>query len=100
MKQYRSALLGQLTLVGVLATAAWRGLEIWAWWVPYIFGAPQQWARVYERTFAQATSILPRRDGDLPPDAVHVELQILLVAALITGGLAIARRPTDEVGVV
>jgi len=66
---------------------------VWAWWPPYLFGASAHWSQVYARAFAQTTPILPRWGNHLPPDALHLVLQILLVGTVITGGIAIMRQP-------
>ena len=85
--------------LAVLATAIWLGLQIRSWWIAYIFGASEQWARVYARAFAQATAVLPRWGNHLPPDAMHLVLQILLVGAVVTGVRAIVRSGGEEVRV-
>jgi hypothetical protein len=69
----------------LLAITIWVGLQLWTWWPPYLFGASQHWAEVYARAFADSTRILPRRGNHLPPDALHVVLQILLSGAAATG---------------
>ena len=68
--------------LAALATSAWLGLQIFSWWPPYLFGATDQWAQVYARAFAQATPILPRWGNHLPPDAMHLVLQLLLVGSV------------------
>jgi hypothetical protein len=65
--------------------AVWLTLQVASWWVPYVFGASANWAAVYDRAFAQSMQILPRWGPHLPPDAMHLVLQILLVAVLWTG---------------
>ncbi len=77
-----------LSLSGI---AAWLALQLWSWWPPYIFGASDRWAAVYARAFAQSTRILPRWGNHLPPDALHLVLQVLLAGTLTTGVRA-ARR--------
>lgn len=77
--------------VAVLATFIWLGLQIWSWWIPYAFGASEQWARVYARNFANSTAVLPRSGNHLPPDGLHLVLQILLMGTVVTGARAIFR---------
>jgi hypothetical protein len=48
---------------------------------------------VYARAFAQAAPILPRWDHHLPPDAMHVTLQVLLAGTVVTGLRAVLARP-------
>jgi hypothetical protein len=79
--------------VAILATAVWLGLQLATWWPPYLFGASEQWSKVYERAFARATPILPRWGHHLPPDAMHVVLQVLLSGTVATGTMALLRRP-------
>jgi hypothetical protein len=77
--------------VALLAIAIWLGLQLATWWPPYLFGASDQWARTYARAFAEATPILPRWGRHLPPDAAHFVLQVLLLGAVATSGMALIR---------
>jgi hypothetical protein len=86
-QQRRWAMWLSLSLVGV-----WLALQVWTWWPPYIVGASERWAAVYARAFAQSTRILPRWDNHLPPDALHLVLQVLLSGTLATGWRS-SRRP-------
>lgn len=63
----------------------WFGLQLATWWLPYLFGASPAWADVYGRVFAQQTQVLPRWGAHLPPDAMHLTLQVLLVGVLVSG---------------
>lgn len=76
----------------LLAITIWLGLQLWTWWPPYVFGASPRWADVYARAFAGSTRILPRRGSHLPPDAMHVVLQILLAGAAATGMTPLLRQ--------
>jgi hypothetical protein len=71
--------------------AVWLGLQIKSWWVPYLFGAAPEWQLTYERTFSQSYKFLPTYGSHLPPDAMHAVLQLLLVAATLTGLIAAAK---------
>jgi hypothetical protein len=82
--------------LAVLATAAWLAIQIWSWWIPYAVGASVRWARVYARAFAQATPVLPRWGNHLPPDGMHVVLQILLIGTVVSGIRATFRRREAE----
>ncbi|MGA8142602.1 MAG: hypothetical protein WB987_01800 [Candidatus Acidiferrales bacterium] len=62
----------------------WFGLQVWSWWVPYIFGASAQWQRTYERTFSRTLNFLPTFGKHLAPDAMHTFLQIFLLLAIVT----------------
>ena len=72
--------------------AVWLGLQLWTWWPPYLFGASDHWSQVYARAFAQSTPILPRWGDHLPPDAMHVVLQVLLAGSVATGAMALLRQ--------
>ena len=65
-----------------LGYAIWLALEIKTWWVAYAVGASDSWAGVYERVFSQSTQLLPAFGRHLPPDGLHLVLQILLVAVV------------------
>lgn len=77
--------------IAFAAYAVWLALQLVSWWVPYLLGASARWAAVYNRAFAQETQILPRWGRHLPPDAMHLVLQALLVAVLWTGIPALRR---------
>ena len=67
----------------------WLVLQLWTWWPPYLVGASDRWARVYARAFAEATQVLPRWGDHLPPDAMHLVLQGLLIGVITTGVRAV-----------
>ena len=79
--------------LAVVATTVWLALQLWTWWPPYLLGASDRWAQVYARAFAESTPILPGWGNHLPPDAMHFFLQLLLAAAVVTGGRALLRQP-------
>jgi hypothetical protein len=79
--------------IAVVATAVWLGLQLWTWWPSYLFGASDHWSQVYARAFAYSTPILPRWGNHLPPDALHFVLQVLLAGTVVSGTLAVLRRP-------
>ncbi len=75
---------GMRPLVGVGAVlyAVWFGAQVRAWWIPYLWGASEARMRHYNWWFGETYKFLPPI-GDHPiPDAAHVLLQILIVAAL------------------
>lgn len=75
----------------VIGTAVWLGLQLWTWWPPYLFGASDRWSEVYARAFAQSTAVLPRWGDHLPPDAMHLVLQVFLTGSVISGTRAVRR---------
>ncbi len=75
------------------ATTVWLALQLWTWWPPYLFGASERWSQVYARAFSQSTAALPRWGDHLPPDGMHLLLQVLLSITVATGAMALLRRP-------
>jgi hypothetical protein len=71
--------------IALVPYAIWLALQLVTWWPPYLFGASANWAAVYDRAFAQETQILPRWGNHLPPDAMHLVLQTMLVGVMWTG---------------
>ena len=66
-----------------LGMAIWTWLQVSTWWIPYFRGAPPGWKRVYERWFSETVQVLPRTEANLPPDANHLVLHILILAAFV-----------------
>ena len=75
--------------VGVGLYGLWAWLQIDSWWVPYFRGASPAWKRTYDRFFGETIKFLPSDSIHLPPDACHILLQVLILAALITSVLAV-----------
>ena len=82
--------------IALVGTTIWLGLQVWTWWPPYLFGASDPWAQVYARALARPTQLLPRWGDHLPPDAMHLVLQVLLAGSVATGTMAVLRRPLHE----
>jgi hypothetical protein len=78
--------------LALVSYTVWLGLQLWTWWPPYIFGASAHWSQVYERAFAQSTPILPRWGNHLPPDGMHLVLQVLLLGVVASGSLTLLRK--------
>lgn len=78
------------TVMAIATTlyAIWLWLQIDGWWISYIQGASPAWKRTYARFFSQTIQVLPINGDHLPPDACHLVLQLLIVVALATTGLA------------
>ena len=68
-------------LVGYLG---WLFLQLKTWWISYLFGASENWRMVYQRTFARTTKMLPSFGNHLAPDAMHLVLQLLLLAIVVS----------------
>ena len=65
--------------VGAIGYTIWIYLQIQTWWIPYLFGASEQWQKIYHRVFAYSTKILPSIGNHLAPDAMHLTIQLLLI---------------------
>jgi hypothetical protein len=61
----------------------WLALQILSWWIPYIFGTAKPWQVRYGK--GPTTKILPSFGLHVAPDAMHLLITILIVAALWTG---------------
>ena len=72
-----------LMWICTLGYAIWLALQIKTWWVAYAFGASESWARVYQRVFSHSTQLLPSSGRHLPPDGMHLVLQLLLAAVVV-----------------
>jgi hypothetical protein len=68
---------------GTLGYSIWLALQVKTWWLAYVFGASDSWVRVYQRVFSRSTQLLPSFGRHLPPDGMHLVLQIFLVAVVI-----------------
>ena len=73
-----------LMWAGTFGYAIWLALQVKTWWVAYAFGASDSWARVYERVFSHSTQLLPSFGRHLPPDGLHLVLQVLLTAVVVS----------------
>jgi hypothetical protein len=83
-----------LMWLGVFGYTAWFYLQVQPWWVPYIFGATDQWQKTYHRVFAHSTKILPSFGSHLAPDGMHLVIQLFLsviITTLIVGLVQIRR---------
>jgi hypothetical protein len=82
-----------LMVVGWAAYAWWLYLQIVSWWQPYLFGGRTVGPHWY---FARTLKILPAIEGRPTPDANHMLLQLLLVAVLVSGAMAIWQTYADR----
>jgi cytochrome b subunit of formate dehydrogenase len=79
-----------------LGYAIWLALQIMTWWVAYIFGASDSWARVYQRVFSQSTQLLPTVGRHLPPDGMHLILHVLLTAVVVLAVTGLRETSREE----
>lgn len=80
-----------LMSLGWAGYAYWFYLQIISWWQPYLFGNRVVGPNWY---FAKTYKFLPQIGERPTPDAEHVVLQILLLAVLVSGAIAIWRTRT------
>jgi hypothetical protein len=80
-----------LMLAALIFYSIWLILQVTTWWPPYVFGASESWKEVYDRAFSASTQVLPAWEDHLPPDGMHLVLQILLVVAVWSGYAALVR---------
>jgi hypothetical protein len=80
-----------LMWICTLGYAIWLALQIKTWWVAYAFGASDSWVSVYRRVFSQSTQLLPAFGRHLPPDGMHLVLQVLLTAAVVSAAVGLLR---------
>jgi hypothetical protein len=78
-------------LAALVLYSSWLVLQIEGWWLPYVFGASESWKRAYGQAFSASTQVLPSWGDHLPPDGMHLALQILLVVAVWSGYVALVR---------
>lgn len=72
--------------VALAVDAVWLWMQVQSWWIPYIFGARFQWQIDYAH--GPTTKVLPSFGSHVAPDGMHFAIQILLIAAMVAGGLA------------
>lgn len=73
-----------LMWIGVVGHLAWFSAQGATLWPPYIFGASPQYAAMYSRAWGTTTRLLPNWGNHLAPNAMHLFIQALLVAVLVT----------------
>lgn len=69
---------------GLLGDTVWLLLHIYSLWVPYIFGASPQYARMYARVWGRTTKLLPNFGNHLAPDAMHIFIDVFVIAVIVT----------------
>ena len=65
--------------------AAWLGMQIRSWWVPYVLGTPNGWQVTYAH--GPTTKLLPSFGNHLAPDAMHFTIHVLLAGAVVMAAL-------------
>lgn len=69
---------------GLVGYTVWLLLHVNSLWIPYIFGASPQYAKMYVRVFGRTTKLLPNLGNHLAPDAMHIFIDVFVIAALVT----------------
>ncbi|MEX2130766.1 MAG: hypothetical protein WD772_04720 [Pseudohongiellaceae bacterium] len=80
------------SILASVGLTAWFWLQFSTWWIPYVAGTSPGWKRVYQQWFAETVQILPRTEANLPPDANHIVLHVLIVLALIASLRAVFQK--------
>jgi hypothetical protein len=82
-----------LLWIGLLADSMWFTSHVVALWMPYLRGASPQYAAMYARVFSNTTKLLPNHGTHLAPDAMHIVLDVLLLAVIFTVAWQLRDRP-------
>jgi hypothetical protein len=69
---------------GLLGDTVWLLLHIYSLWVPYVLGATPQYAKMYARVWSRTTKLLPNFGNHLAPDAMHIFIDVFVVAVIVT----------------
>lgn len=69
--------------VGFVMTSIIMVMHLFAWWIPYLTGYPNQVRADYEKYFSRTFKFLPAIKNHIIPDAEHVGVGILLVTTLV-----------------
>ncbi|MGE5113964.1 MAG: hypothetical protein ACM3JB_24140 [Acidobacteriaceae bacterium] len=72
-----------LMWIGIIGHSTWFIAQATSIWPPYFVGASPQYAAMYSRVWGRTTKILPSWGDHLAPDAMHVFIQVLLLALLV-----------------
>ena len=75
--------------IGIGLYMLWLVLQIQSWWIPYIWGASDSYMKFYETWFGRTYKFLPAIGSNPIPDALHVIMQLLILAVIITGSVAL-----------
>jgi hypothetical protein len=85
-----------LMWVGSIGYIIWLYFQIQTWWIPYLFGASEQWQKIYFRVFAHSTKILPSFGNHLAPDAMHLVIQLLLIVIVTSSVIGLIQIQRNE----
>jgi len=85
-----------LLWICLISYLAWFVLQVQGWWIAYICGASENWQRVYHRVFGKTLKLLPSWGNHLAPDAMHLVIQLLLLAVIVPGALGLMKRSSVD----
>ena len=69
---------------GLLGDTVWLLLHVYSLWIPYILGASPQYAKMYARVWGSTTKLLPNFGNHLAPDAMHIFIDVFVMAVIVT----------------
>lgn len=76
-----------LMLIGVVHSFIWLGLQLYQWWLPYLFGPTalhQDFSWYFENGYIETIRFLPSLGQRPTPDAQHATMELLSVVATAT----------------
>ncbi len=73
-----------LLWLGLIGDTVWLVLHGGSLWTPYIRGASPEYAQMYARVFGRTTKLLPNFGNHLAPDAMHIFIDVFLLAVIVT----------------
>lgn len=76
-----------LMSIGVVHSFIWLWLQLYQWWLPYLFGPTalhQDFSWYFENGYSETVRFLPSLGQRPTPDAQHVVLELLSVVMAVT----------------
>ena len=73
-----------LLWLGLVGDTVWLFLHIYSLWMPYVLGASPQYAKMYARVWGRTTKLLPNFGNHLAPDAMHIFIDLFVIAVIVT----------------
>lgn len=75
-----------LMFVGVVHSFIWLALQLWQWWLPYLFGPTalhREFGWYFENGYTETIRFLPSLGARPIPDAQHVVLELLSIVVVV-----------------
>jgi len=73
-----------LLWMGLSGDTLWLLLHLYSLWMPYALGATSEYAKMYDRVWSHTTKLLPNFGNHLAPDAMHILIDVFVVAVIVT----------------